>query len=896
MKKRIFIALYCIGICFLVASWAASQSVAKDCSYSPVLGFVVYHTDTHPIYFPLAYWIWKYKFALIMPKVLASVSKYFQYALFFGFFISIIVNSKVNNISTSHGSAEWAKEKDIKKAGFDNAEGTILGWNPYKHTFLRHDGPEHIMVMAPTRTGKGVGFVIPGCILWKHSLFVLDVKKENWNSTAYYRRYYLKQKVIKYEPFCQNGTSAHWNPLIEIRMMTPRESGDILNISNLLADPDGKGSEGSNKHWIVTAVSMISTVITHLLYVHYRLQKLPPTMNDVALFLASPNKTHDEQLDDMLVYPHITPDDFFNNNIFERIYSGGDSRQPYVDLVSFCENLPEGEELNTEIVKKIRLKHLNRQRNELKKKLPKNIISKLIKRSNPKILQLKKELYNIEYDIKFIDNTNLSIFRTLNELKEYYWQTYEDGNMDFESEPFSSLLVHPTVASGAAEMKNRDAKEEASVLSTAMEAFTIYRDPLISKHTSKSDFVVKDLLDPNQAVSLYLATSPDDLQTLAPLIRLLITLILNKNMEEMKFKKKSKVSIFKKIKEKFNKLVFEENTSETKINKKPKKQRCLLMLDEFPQLGKIEKMQMALAVMAGYGLKAEIICQDINQLNGIYGENNSILSNCHIRAFLTPNDSKTPETISKMLGKRTISVTSRSDNGKAFNNSSSTSQIARELMTPDEVNKLSSEQSIIFVAGQKPIMGKKLFYYNEPFFNRRIDAYPYAEDENNPLKSDIATAITSYNDILPAEYAKTIDISYDPININNSDEKELVNTNETKNISVSDDATLKNDELLAMLSALNINNSNDLKAALGKNEETDELSQKDDDIISDYLGSMGNSEDKSIMIDSNQIFENELNIEDKSDEKKDSNTDPILAAASAAFDKNTDAFGGSDFD
>ena len=89
------------------------------------------------------------------------------------------------------------------------------------------------------------------------------------------------------------------------------------------------------------------------------------------------------------------------------------------------------------------------------------------------------------------------------------------------------------------------------------------------------------------------------------------------------------------------------------------KQRLLLMLDEFPQLGNLKSMELALAVCAGYGIKVCIAAQDVNQLNKEYTKDNSIASNCHVHIYFTPNldsGAATAESISKNLGKKTIST------------------------------------------------------------------------------------------------------------------------------------------------------------------------------------------------------------------------------------------------
>ncbi|MET0168545.1 MAG: type IV secretory system conjugative DNA transfer family protein, partial [Vicinamibacterales bacterium] len=84
-----------------------------------------------------------------------------------------------------HGAARFARESEIRRAGFRAANGIVLGKKAGK--FLTFGGSEHCIVEAPTRSGKGVGIVIPNLLSWQESVVVLDVKRENWDATAGFR-------------------------------------------------------------------------------------------------------------------------------------------------------------------------------------------------------------------------------------------------------------------------------------------------------------------------------------------------------------------------------------------------------------------------------------------------------------------------------------------------------------------------------------------------------------------------------------------------------------------------------------------------------------------------------------------------------------------------------------
>ena len=174
--------------------------------------------------------------------------------------------------------------------------------------------------------------------------------------------------------------------------------------------------------------------------------------------------------------------------------------------------------------------------------------------------------------------------------------------------------------------------------------------------------------------------------------------------------------------------------------KEQKKQRLLLMLDEFPQLGKLESIEKTLAICAGYGVKICIVAQSMGQLNKIYTKDNAIPGNCHVQIYFTPtleDGGGTAKTLSDTLGDQTIYSYSKSSNGKMFEGSTSTSQMARKLMTPDEVRRMPADRELVFVAGFRPIYGKKLFYFKQKFFTDRTKTPP-------PTFSDLRTEVKSY--------------------------------------------------------------------------------------------------------------------------------------------------------
>jgi type IV secretory pathway TraG/TraD family ATPase VirD4 len=655
-KRRILILLGTVGLVMLVVCWLTTQWFARRLDYDPLLGWAFSVSDGTKLYFPWDIFIWRWKFSAVVPHLSALAGKYLLLGLMGGMGLSFYIETKLRPLD-SHGSADWAGRSDVKKSGLCVKEGVILGRNPYTKKFLFHDGPEHILLLAPTRSGKGVGVIIPTCLVWKHSMLVTDVKAENWNFAAPYRRKMLKNRVIKFEPCCIDGTGARWNPLVEIRYRTVREFGDVQIIADMLANPDGKDISGDGAHWVITASSLMRTVIMHLMYKKHQEGKLPPTMMEVATFLSLPHKAI---IAEMKVYPHISPEEFLSDtNILDEIYSLPDT--PYIDIGSWKREVAESLEDQTE-------------------------------------------------------KQAVEALKTLQDVRAYMKERYREDPEIFTQMPYAELLVHPKVLEGAREMGNREEKEESSVLSSAVKAFLLYRNPVIAKNTGASDFKIADLLRPDYPVSVFLVTAPGDLDTVKPLFRLFMNFVIKRNVERMDFGDKQK-------------------------------QRCLLLFDEFPQFGRMDSVELGLAVMAGYGLKALLIAQDIHQLDKTYTKDNSIIANCHVRVFYTPNEDGTAEMLSKSLGKKTIRVDSKNSGQGIGTASYTTSETGRELMTPDEVKRLPKEQELVFVAQTRPILADKLFYFKEKYFMKKIDSCGQAQALN--LGSDTASVVRSYEDLLP---------------------------------------------------------------------------------------------------------------------------------------------------
>jgi type IV secretion system protein VirD4 len=260
--------------------------------------------------------------------------------------------------------------------------------------------------------------------------------------------------------------------------------------------------------------------------------------------------------------------------------------------------------------------------------------------------------------------------------------------------------VHPVVASAAREVLNKSENERSGVLSTAMSFLGLYRDPTVAAVTSACDWRIDDLLSAERPLSLYLVIPPSDISRTKPLVRLVLNQIGRRLTERLHASGGG-----------------------------PRRRQLLMMLDEFPALGRLDFFETALAFLAGYGLRAFLIAQSLNQIGKAYGENNAILDNCHVRVAFASNDERTAKRISDALGTATEQRAMRNYAGHRLapwlaHVMVSRQETSRPLLTPGEVMQLPPGDELVLVSGLAPIRARKLRYFEDRRFMSRVSAPP----------------------------------------------------------------------------------------------------------------------------------------------------------------------------
>jgi type IV secretion system protein VirD4 len=269
--------------------------------------------------------------------------------------------------------------------------------------------------------------------------------------------------------------------------------------------------------------------------------------------------------------------------------------------------------------------------------------------------------------------------------------------------------AHSVVASTARELLNKSENERSGVLSTAMSFLGLYRDPVVAQVTRRCDWRIADLIADASPTTLYLVVPPSDISRTKPLIRLVLNQIGRRLTED--------------------------------LHASDRRHRVLMMLDEFPALGRLDFFESALAFMAGYGIKSFLIAQSLNQIERAYGPNNAILDNCHVRVSFATNDERTAKRVSDALGTATEMRAMKNYAGHRLNPwlghlMVSRQETARPLLTPGEVMQLPPMDEIVMVAGAPPIRAKKVRYYEDRRFTERVLPPPDPEASGRSSRTD----------------------------------------------------------------------------------------------------------------------------------------------------------------
>jgi type IV secretion system protein VirD4 len=178
--------------------------------------------------------------------------------------------------SEAMGSAAWGRPRDLKKR-----EGLLLGPMPgpldrallrlgregRQDRFLRYDGEGHLLTVAPTGTGKGVGPILSNLLTYPGSVVVTDPKAENAAVSRRYREEVLGQETVAYDPFQVTGDTASFNLLDAVDTGAPTAIDDARMLSAMMVARRGRTSE-SSEHFLEEARDLLAGLILYVCHRH----------------------------------------------------------------------------------------------------------------------------------------------------------------------------------------------------------------------------------------------------------------------------------------------------------------------------------------------------------------------------------------------------------------------------------------------------------------------------------------------------------------------------------------------------------------------------------------------------------------------------------------------------
>ncbi len=276
-----------------------------------------------------------------------------------------------------------------------------------------------------------------------------------------------------------------------------------------------------------------------------------------------------------------------------------------------------------------------------------------------------------------------------------------------------------------------------NIRSTIQSKLGLFALPRVVLATRRSDFDLRMLR--SERMTIYLRCAPDDFDILAPLFNLVFQQIVSLNSHDEFVR--TEYGFHEKCEELADRFSRGGLTAKTLVpelrrawNGKyrpiaPLSQRCLLILDEFKRLGKMDALADAMSYMGGFGISMAPVIQAHSQLQEVYGPYaaNTILTCCHTNIVMRPNTYQDAEAISKQLGSNGILVRSRSHTrynlfasvGSSSLGSTSESMGQRPLLFPKEVTEMPRRKALIFKAGQPPILTNRVLYFKDRTLRKR---------------------------------------------------------------------------------------------------------------------------------------------------------------------------------
>jgi type IV secretion system protein VirD4 len=227
----------------------------------------------------------------------------------------------------------------------------------------------------------------------------------------------------------------------------------------------------------------------------------------------------------------------------------------------------------------------------------------------------------------------------------------------------------------------------AGIVSAFHAPLLVFADPMVAAATRVSDFSLSDIR--RRPTSIYVCIEPQHLRSARVILNLFFTQLIYQNTQSL------------------------PSTQHNSL-------QCLLLMDEFTSIGRIEILAHSVAFIAGFGLRLVTIIQSIAQLAGVYGENDArtLIANHALRVVFAPSELRDAREISELLGVATVRTPTeahtRSSSGDKSTTTKRVSEQGRALLLPQELRALGDSVELLLLAGHAPIRASKIRYFDDP--------------------------------------------------------------------------------------------------------------------------------------------------------------------------------------
>jgi len=246
----------------------------------------------------------------------------------------------------------------------------------------------------------------------------------------------------------------------------------------------------------------------------------------------------------------------------------------------------------------------------------------------------------------------------------------------------------------------------AGIVQTVTSKLSLWLNPRVDAATEESDFDLRELR--MRPMSIYLGVSPDELDRVAPLYNLLFQQLIDLNVRDLP-----------------------DDGTPIKV---------LVLLDEFPRIGRAQVIASAFSYVAGYGIRLLPVIQSRSQLRAVYGEHvaDEIVSNCGVEVAFTPKELRVANELSERIGYVGQEAVTRSltIHGILANRSKSMSDHRRALLLPQELMQFPADELLLLRGGMPPIRGDKIRYFTDGHFTRRLMPAPIVAPISRRIRDD----------------------------------------------------------------------------------------------------------------------------------------------------------------